>query len=1494
VLGYLSLVVDTSNTMRSCVLFTVALAATLQGSETEGKFFDKIKETFVGKDKKEEAKADGPHTWVASKDEISEFVSALDSAHSNMEAMTGIWGQQGVERIEEKVQAFLGSGGKFADKFKSFIPDARGMTPLQEIAEKTYKEGGRDTLKSEKLVDDASALSKEVGKEVDGMKMNHYKAGGPLQSMKRMLAQGEMKAEMAAREQEEEMKAAVERYIFETAPSVDLEKDTYHEYFKAWEKELEKAKKIQKEQFAERAEDNEMGWQKLKAIDSDKIEDVKAGAEQAVEWLQTVEQVVATNRLESSKELMTTKSSLATAQREFNRATDTKVKAAKSQLQKYTRKFEREARKFGNKNDKEIAKKSSEWDKNLKSMKKTFEDERKTTGNEARELERRAARLDSKGSKLLESDIGAETDVLMQDANNELADAGKLGQTEAKGEQALAQKVVQDVGRVMSGSTTSVGTNIDTAGKKFSGEFVGEVTKGVNEGEADEAALEENLHAEDKDLEENIQETRGALEEAVAPVLATANKAKSTMESMTQKMATAAVELADRDATLTGQINDEMDKSIAKIGVATVKAGTALKEVKEEGTSIVDEAHEEVVAAVLPLQEALTKDIPAIESKIEIADQKLADSANSMENVEHGRYMAEAGLKKVEQVAIPALMKSIQDQANHANGLAVSAQTDVAAKVDNLFESVQHKETAVQEQVKKELKDIKDGVQKTRDSQEGEVDQVVNDVEKQANTIASEYDVTRKELRKERWDEKRKSTTQRDEIDRLKKTFTKKIGSINSDVDSLADKVNVANENALAFSGKKKSELMQSADSTMAGIEGRFDSELQENVGQAQANFKKMQDRVLSHTVSSIGQVQDTTQKTDGELERFQGLMNKMKEGYSAADLKSSTLAQFLFHQVAATQAELKSEANMEEQALASQKKALADKIKSIHQAVDANLLGVDNEAHAQLKATTEKAHAKMEAVLNDESMNEIQKQKEMTRLQKDLEGEMASQGTGAAQLVAATKGLASDVKKASDELATDGTSASGEILSSNTAQQQSANRAAQSGVASMSNEMSHAEKIAAVANSLPKMLGKFTDHLEKRWDSGVNAATARDDADYNEGIADLNKLKATDAAGYEQAKTLMGNMDTEKIKIEEGYADLKRHMNAMHTKMSDDIENESGKSGEAMRTVTRDFGVTGHAVADKVLTVAGNMEKFAQTTKERFENRPAQLRTHEDNIEKVMNMDVQADTSTLEQDVMAVNTLEATRVRHDMWQHTFSTKDAGLRRMVIDKLAELGVATEELESMEANAQSAMGAALKGKEDDAMRAANAALLKAQQGAGSEVSRIYAESDEKIAAILADETKTEAEREAAISELRAKARAAAGEAMAKEAGMRQQEVQLEEQMGRYEEMVEAKKRALAEKIGAGLLSPSAADLHDQYGKLDVRIERSHKKAMLHSLRTDEIAKQLEAAKSESLVQVSDSAKVGAESALNKMNDKLEKDDEQLLKKVEGLENSKRSI
>jgi hypothetical protein len=206
-------------------------------------------------------------------------------------------------------------------------------------------------------------------------------------------------------------------------------------------------------------------------------------------------------------------------------------------------------------------------------------------------------------------------------------------------------------------------------------------------------------------------------------------------------------------------------------------------------------------------------------------------------------------------------------------------------------------------------------------------------------------------------------------------------------------------------------------------------------------------------------------------------------------------------------------------------------------------------------------------------------------------------------------------------------------------------------------------------------------------------------------------------------------------------------------------------------------------------------------------------------------------EASALETDM---NRLDLQHAQVDRAVHIYREKDLAWKNVVYDKLDSMGVKMNRdgLDLIE-GARKAHAAALGYNEK-----LGGALADGVEGEHAQLerdlARLYIEKDKQINAIMADESLSEEEKKRLIAEIESQAKADADALHKKAADSALKEKQLEQELGKYQQMVDAAAAATARAIANGNLSPSAAHVQKNLAKVGKEVLKLKAKPWLMSL------------------------------------------------------------
>merc|ERR1719456_216902 len=213
-----------------------------------------------------------------------------------------------------------------------------------------------------------------------------------------------------------------------------------------------------------------------------------------------------------------------------------------------------------------------------------------------------------------------------------------------------------------------------------------------------------------------------------------------------------------------------------------------------------------------------------------------------------------------------------------------------------------------------------------------------------------------------------------------------------------------------------------------------------------------------------------------------------------------------------------------------------------------------------------------------------------------------------------------------------------------------------------------------------------------------------------------------------------------------------------------------------------------------------------------------------------------------------------------------FGAHDAAFKRLVYGKMKDLGY---ELDMDEVNAASMMPN-VQGAENKLDAEVGAALQGEQARLSAELAAVYAQSDEKVAAVMRDMSLSEAERRAKVAEIEAEARARASELFREQQRMREREAALEAELARYATLVAEAEARAEEAVASGHLSPEALGVTKDLKAAGQQLQKLKQHPLFSAL------------------EVGDSSRADALAQLQRENAKLREEDASMEREIAALE------
>jgi len=259
-----------------------------------------------------------------------------------------------------------------------------------------------------------------------------------------------------------------------------------------------------------------------------------------------------------------------------------------------------------------------------------------------------------------------------------------------------------------------------------------------------------------------------------------------------------------------------------------------------------------------------------------------------------------------------------------------------------------------------------------------------------------------------------------------------------------------------------------------------------------------------------------------------------------------------------------------------------------------------------------------------------------------------------------------------------------------------------------------------------------------------------------------------------------------------------------------------------------------------------------------------------ESDIERVASITGVKDQAAAKKILQQAELLLAGNHGNEAWWSGFSAHDIGFKRLVFNRMKDLGIELDnsEVEAMHADNHPHLN------KDEVDKQVGDEMNDAHSKMQKELAALYAESDAQIAALMRDQSLTDAERRVKIAEIEAGAKAKASEMFAKQKEMSAREAAIESQLAKYQQQVNQAEEQTNAAIEQGDLSPEVAGLTRKMHDANVKMAtvKTHPLFSAVELHTNSEKENLRA----------------MQKRLQSENDVLEGEDDTLAEKVDELE------
>merc|ERR1719409_513649 len=185
-------------------------------------------------------------------------------------------------------------------------------------------------------------------------------------------------------------------------------------------------------------------------------------------------------------------------------------------------------------------------------------------------------------------------------------------------------------------------------------------------------------------------------------------------------------------------------------------------------------------------------------------------------------------------------------------------------------------------------------------------------------------------------------------------------------------------------------------------------------------------------------------------------------------------------------------------------------------------------------------------------------------------------------------------------------------------------------------------------------------------------------------------------------------------------------------------------------------------------------------------------------------------------------------------WRAGFSAKDMAWKELVHSQLQNYGVELNstvlQLLKSANGVESASKAAAKSVEGEV----DQELSALERETNGKIDQVFAESDAKIAAVLANENLSDKEKEALVAKIEAEAHARRLQILAEQADLQRKQAALQAGLEHYQVLVAAAKDATKRAVESGMLAPSVKAVEDKIHDVTGQIHQMKTSTYLLSL------------------------------------------------------------
>lgn len=447
----------------------------------------------------------------------------------------------------------------------------------------------------------------------------------------------------------------------------------------------------------------------------------------------------------------------------------------------------------------------------------------------------------------------------------------------------------------------------------------------------------------------------------------------------------------------------------------------------------------------------------------------------------------------------------------------------------------------------------------------------------------------------------------------------------------------------------------------------------------------------------------------------------------------------------------------------------------------------------------------KVTAIMNKETSSKDEREAQLKAAEDEYNTKIRALQAQARTAARDGDALAAQQQQSAKAASADVTAASGDVKSADTAEA----RAQLEAEAAMNNEgskeLSHAEIMVNFLASVRDAVHGRVASARKAFDDKLGLAKHDIEetslAAANRAVDEIKTMQKDITASGNGAANLFGdNAD-----LINGFSShISASVNATQGELAAAAEAQQAAFATDLGTLQKDTEASLQGMAQTIIGIAHQLQAGLANASSRAAGAAARRADAESSLSRLANLTtVGLGIAKAEEVVRDGKALFDWYHRTGMWWAGFKAHDLGFKRLIAQKLKDFGVEIE----MDQVEGAAAPPRLNGHALES--GVTGALSAERQKMSKELTALYGDYDDQIAAVLRNQHLSEAERRARVKELQAEAEQRAQQLFHERRELRARQAAVEAELARYARLVEAAEAAANAGIAAGHLSPEVA-------------------------------------------------------------------------------------